>query len=90
MGIDNSTATRVSQVLIRRGWIKKQTFEKDKRVVLIKLTEEGESIQKRIEDKISDFGINVAESIPLEDRDEIKESLTYFHWKISKMLAKTV
>jgi len=90
MGVDNSTATRLVQILIRKGWIKKRQNEIDRRVTLIRLTPAGEEIQKLIEEKINKFGNQVSEAIPLEDRDEIKEVLTYFHWKVSKLLAKTL
>jgi DNA-binding MarR family transcriptional regulator len=90
MGVDNSTATRLVQILIRKGWIIKRQNENDRRVTLIRLTPTGEEIQKLIEEKINKFGNQVSEAIPLEDRDEIKEALTYFHWKVSKLLAKTL
>ncbi|MFC1549775.1 MarR family winged helix-turn-helix transcriptional regulator [Candidatus Neomarinimicrobiota bacterium] len=90
MGVDNSTTTRLVQVLIRKGWIYKRRDENDRRVTLIRLTQTGENIQNLIEEKINKFGGQVSEAIPLEDRDEIKEALTYFHWKVSKLLAKTL
>jgi len=90
MGVDNSTTTRLAQVLIRKGWIYKRQDENDRRVTLIRLTQTGENIQNLIEGKINKFGSQVSEAIPLEDREEIKEALTYFHWKVSKLLAKTL
>lgn len=88
IGVDNSTLTRLVDVLIRRDWVFKTKDTIDKRITLLGLTQKGEEIQNRIEDRIDYYGDMVYESIAVEDRDEVKEILSSFHWTLSKMLMK--
>ena len=88
IGVDNSTLTRLVDVLIRRDWVFKTKNTIDKRITLLGLTQKGEEIQNRIEDRIDYYGDMVYESIAVEDRDEVKEILSSFHWTLSKMLMK--
>ncbi len=88
IGVDNSTLTRLVDVLIRRDWVFKTKNTIDKRITLLGLTQKGEAIQNKIEDRIDYYGDMVYESIAVEDRDEVKEILSSFHWTLSKMLMK--
>jgi DNA-binding MarR family transcriptional regulator len=88
IGVDNSTLTRLVDVLIRRDWVFKTKDTIDKRITLLGLTQKGEEIQNKIEDRIDYYGDMVYESIAVEDRDEVKEILSSFHWTLSKMLMK--
>jgi DNA-binding MarR family transcriptional regulator len=88
IGVDNSTLTRLVDILIRRDWVFKTKDTIDKRITLLGLTQKGEEIQNKIEDRIDYYGDMVYESIAVEDRDEVKEILSSFHWTLSKMLMK--
>ena len=88
IGVDNSTLTRLVDILIRRDWVFKTKDTIDKRMTLLGLTQKGEDIQNKIEDRIDYYGDMVYESIAVEDRDEVKEILSSFHWTLSKMLMK--
>ena len=88
LGVDNSTMTRLIDVLIRNKWVEKYKGENDKRVVLVKTTSKGESIRNEIDKKINDFGIEIINDIPPEERNEIREMLTSLHWLISKQLLR--
>jgi DNA-binding MarR family transcriptional regulator len=88
IGVDNSTLTRLVDILIRRDWVFKTKNTIDKRITLLGLTQKGEEIQNKIEDRIDYYGDMVYESIAVEDRDEVKEILSSFHWTLSKMLMK--
>ena len=90
LGVDNSTATRLIDVMVRQGWIKKVRDENDKRVTRITLTSSGETLRSGIDEKIDIFGRKLYESIPLEDRDEVMEVLSLLHWKLVKMHLKEV
>jgi DNA-binding MarR family transcriptional regulator len=90
LGVDNSTATRLIDVMVRQGWIKKVCDENDKRVTRITLTSSGETLRSGIDEKIDIFGRKLYESIPLEDRDEVMEVLSLLHWKLVKMHLKEV
>jgi len=85
LALDNSTITRLIDVLEKRGWILKQKDPKDKRSTLAFLTEEGLIIQDEIEEKIDSFGREINEKIDFEDRAETREVLTSLHWVISKI-----
>ncbi len=88
IGVDNSTLTRLVDILIRRDWVFKTKDTIDKRITLLGLTQKGEDIQNKIEDRIDYYGDMVYESIAVEDRDEVKEILSSFHWTLSKMLLR--
>ncbi len=90
LGVDNSTATRLVDVMVRQEWIKKVRDEQDKRVTRITLTSSGETLRSKIDEKIDKFGRQLYESIPLEDRDEVKEVLSLLHWKLVKMHLKEI
>ncbi|MEE8335747.1 MAG: MarR family transcriptional regulator [Candidatus Neomarinimicrobiota bacterium] len=85
LAVDTSTITRLIDVLLKRGWVVKQKNPKDKRSTLVKLAQEGQAIQERIEDKIDRFGEEINQEIHYEDRAEMKEVLTSLHWIISKL-----
>jgi len=89
MGVDNSTMTRLIDILIRNGWVEKYKEENDKRVVFVKITVEGEKIRYKIDNKINDFGIEILNTIDPEDRNDMREMLTSLHWILSKKLLRT-
>ncbi len=88
MGVDNSTMTRLIGVLIRNDWVEKYKGENDRRVVFVKITSKGEKIRREIDTKINEFGIEIINAIPPEDRNDIKEMLTSLHWLLSKQLLR--
>ncbi|MFQ6611634.1 MAG: MarR family winged helix-turn-helix transcriptional regulator [Fidelibacterota bacterium] len=88
MGVDNSTLTRLVDVLIRRGWIKKNKNPEDGRSIIVSFTPDGDEIQRQIEEKIDQFGESLYREIPFESRDEVKEVLSSFHWMITKSKLK--
>ena len=89
MGVDNSTMTRLIDVLIRNGWAIKYKNKKDGRVVMVEITEKGEVLQEEIDKNIDKFGFEIYNSISLEDREEVMEILTEFHWVLSKNLLRS-
>ena len=88
MGVDNSTMTRLIDVLIRNGWAIKYKDKTDGRVVIVEITKEGEVLQGEIDRKIDQFGNDIYNSISPEDREEVMEILTAFHWVLSKSLLR--
>jgi len=89
MGVDNSTMTRLIDVLIRNGWAIKYKNKKDGRVVMVEITKKGEVLQEEIDKNIDKFGYEIYNSISPEDREEVMEILTEFHWVLSKNLLRT-
>lgn len=88
LGVDNSTLTRLVDILVRRNWIEKSKGRHDKRITILKLTPKGQEVQEKVEERIDLLGDAVYEAIPMEDRDEVKEILSTFHWTLSKILLK--
>ena len=88
MGVDNSTMTRLIDVLIRNGWAIKYKDKTDGRVVMVEITKEGEVLQGEIDKQIDQFGNEIYNSISPEDREEVMEILTAFHWVLSKNLLR--
>ena len=84
IGVDNSTLTRLIDILIRNKIVRKIKNPKDSRSFIILLTKNGEELQFRIEQEIDRFGSKLYNKIPMEDQDEIKEVLSTLHWLISK------
>jgi DNA-binding MarR family transcriptional regulator len=84
IGVDNSTLTRLIDILIRKNIVKKIKNPKDSRSYIILLTKNGEILQFRIEQMIDQFGSKLYKKIPIEDQDEVKEVLSSLHWLISK------
>ena len=77
-------------VLIKRDWTEKTKDRYDRRITILRLTNKGQVIQEQIEERIDFFGDTVYASIAIEDRDEVKEILSSFHWTLSKMLLRQV
>jgi len=88
MGVDNSTMTRLIGVLIRNDWVEKYKGKNDRRVVFVKITSKGEEIRREIDTKINEFGMEIINAIPPEDRNDIREMLTSLHWLLSKQLLR--
>ncbi len=88
LGVDNSTLTRVVDNLFKKGSVKREKNVHDKRITILKLTASGIKLQELIEKNIDHFGEHIYNSISIEDRDEVKEVLSNFHWTLSKILMK--
>ena len=84
IGVDNSTLTRLIDILIKNNFVRKIKNPKDGRSFIILLTVSGEKLQFKIEHQIDQFGSKIFSKIPIEDQDEVKETLSTLHWLISK------
>ena len=84
IGVDNSTLTRLIDILIKNNFVRKIKNPKDGRSFIILLTVSGEKLQFKIEQQIDQFGSKIFSKIPIEDQDEVKETLFTLHWLISK------
>jgi len=84
IGVDNSTLTRLIDILMRNKVVRKIKNPKDGRSYIILLTNIGEKLQFKIDQQIDQFGSKLYSKIPIEDQDEVKETLSSLHWLISK------
>ena len=84
LGIDNSTLTRLIRILLENGIVKKTSNPVDKRSIIVSLSRKGESLQLKIEKEMDLFISVLYKNIPMENREELNESLSAFHWSVSK------
>ena len=84
LGVDNSTLTRLVDILVKNEITEKTPNSSDKRSIILLLTKKGELLQLKIEEEIDLFVSALYQKIPMENREELKESLSSFHWIVSK------
>ena len=84
LGIDNSTLTRIIRILLENGIVKKTSKPIDKRSIIVSLSRKGESLLLKIEREMDLFISALYKNIPIENREELNESLSAFHWSVSK------
>ena len=84
IGVDNSTATRLIDGMVRLNLIIKRKSHLDKRITIVLLTEKGEQTSEEIENKLDIIGEEIFNQIPMEHQDGIKEALLSFHWTLLK------
>ena len=84
LGIDNSTLTRLIRILLENGIVKKTSNPIDKRSIIVSLSRKGESLQLKIEKEMDLFISALYKNIPMENREELNESLSAFHWSVTK------
>mgnify|MGYP001470157407 FL=1 len=84
IGVDNSTLTRLIDILMKKGIVQKNRSSQDRRSYIISVTKKGELLQSKIEDEIDSFVSKLFRNTRLEDQEELKKSLSSFHWIISK------
>ena len=56
---------------------------------MVEITKKGEVLQEEIDKNIDKFGYEIYNSISQEDREEVMEILTEFHWVLSKNLLRS-
>ena len=84
IGVDNSTLTRLIDILIKNNYVIKIKNPNDKRSVIVSLTKDGREILKKIESNIDSFSEKIYNDFPIEDKIKIKDTLGALHWNISK------
>lgn len=84
IGVDNSTLTRLINVLENKELVKKTGNPDDKRSTIVLLTELGEKNVNKIDTNINRFSEDVLSSFSSLDRDIMKEMLNKLHWHLTK------
>ena len=84
IGVDNSTATRLIDGMVRLNLVINRKSHLDKRITIVLLTEKGEQTSEEIENKLDIIGEEIFNQIPMEHQDDIKEALLSFHWTLLK------
>ena len=84
IGVDNSTLTRLIDILIKNNYVIKLKNPKDKRSTIVSLTKDGGEILNKIESNIDSFSEKIYNHFPMEDKIKIKDILSVLHWNVSK------
>lgn len=78
LSVEKSTTTRLVEPLVKMGYLKKIQSAHDSRAIELKLTGKGEEIFDRVRECISEFMINMGNTIPEDKRDDVLQSLEIF------------
>ena len=85
LALDNSTVTRLVNRLENKNLVFRKKSKKDKRLVKVCLTKEGEAIQNRIEEKIDFLGSKIESQFSYDKKIDILNNLSSFQWIIKKL-----
>ncbi len=75
VGVDNSTMTRMVNQLVDKSLVFRQADKKDRRLVCVGLTPEGQKLHEELADALENFYRDSLDSIKAEERAVIIESL---------------
>ena len=82
IGVDNSTLTRLIDILIKNNYVIKLKNPKDKRSTIVSLTKDGGEILNKIESNIDSFSEKIYNHFPMEDKIKIKDIISAIHWSV--------
>ena len=85
LALDNSTVTRLVNRLENKNLVFRKKSKKDKRLVKVCLTKEGEAIQNKIEEKIDFLGSKIESQFSYDKKIDILNNLSSFQWIIKKL-----
>jgi len=75
-GLDTSTLSRTIQSLVLIGLVDRRTSAKDRRYIVISLTEQGGRVFRNIEDRFNVYFAAVLDRIPADRRDLVIDSIS--------------
>ena len=84
MSLATSTMTRITDNLVRDGYIARAQDLHDRRVVQVSLTEKGEELFQAINQIYDEYHRKIVENIPAEELHQVVESLTMLIEAIKK------
>ncbi len=85
LALDNSTVTRLVDRLEKKNLVLRGKSKKDKRLVKVYLTKDGELLQNRIEEKIDFLGNKIESQFSYDKKEDIINNLSSFQWVIKKL-----
>lgn len=68
LGIPMSTATGTIDKLIDKGYVVRKNSMEDRRLILIRLSDEGQAIYQMLQDRMSQFGKHILRAFSPEDQ----------------------
>ena len=81
MDLTRTSATRLSDDMVERGWVERHINQQDRRQIVLKLTAEGEAFIQKVWPQIANRDQNVWEAFAEEDYAQLH------HW-LSKLLTR--
>ena len=84
VGVDNSTLTRLIDILEKKNLVQKKRNANDRRSRLIYLSKLGEENIKYIELNTDRFVEDILKNTPNVDRTILKDGLNSLHWAITR------
>ena len=75
LGLDKSTMSRTVNTMVRNGLVAREPHPEDRRYVKISLTDAGNRVLADIESRMTDYYLNIYQSIPQDKREQVLESL---------------
>ncbi|MCX6561167.1 MAG: MarR family transcriptional regulator [Candidatus Aminicenantes bacterium] len=89
LGLDASTMSRTIQGLVLIGLVDRRSSDKDRRFVVIRLTDQGRKIFAEIETRYNAYFSRVSELLPEDRRESILESVGEFADAIKRLNTAT-
>lgn len=77
-GVDEAQTVRVIRSLEKNGWVTRQRSAKDKRILLVSLTEEGRKLQPLIDETLRKWHQGMTEAFAEEDMEKIFGMMAIF------------
>ncbi|HCJ57773.1 MAG TPA: TrmB family transcriptional regulator [Clostridiaceae bacterium] len=84
INVPMSTATGIVDRLVKKGYIARERSEADRRIVVLKLTEEGSNLVKNLKDLICKYLNMILQDLTEEE----KQSMAHIAMKIMNKLQK--
>ena len=84
LGVDNSTTTRLINVLLKNSLVVKSLSEKDRRSNILTLSDKGKKVRGEIENNIENASHKVFCNMDIKNKIFTKDLLSSLHWSILK------
>lgn len=90
LSVEKSTTTRQVEPLIKKGYLEKIRSIHDSRIIELHITPEGKKIHYEVWNCISDFLVNMDQSIPDDKKGEVLSAIEIFINSIENCCKPTV
>jgi len=77
LGVDKSTVSKSIDKLVNSGILVRDTDPEDRRSVILRLSDKGQSVFAEVEKRATEYFTEVVAAIPADKREQIIESLEY-------------
>ena len=84
LGVDNSTTTRLINVLLKNSLVVKSLSEKDRRSNILTLSDKGKKVRGEIENNIENVSYKFFFNMDTKNKILTKDLLSSLHWSILK------